>query len=376
MTPPGPDSVAVFAMLSPTTHPGPHAMTKRLADGFIAAGIDPVELVIVESETVRGLIRTLIAAASSSKRIVILRHVEVAAPLICLVGIVLRARRRVFVLQVATPVSSAPLDTNRRRSRLFHLASRAVIAVFHPIVFIVPHLILQYAPERGRMSRIGTGKTILVSHPIYAMKSRPVLADPPILRAVGIAGSANSPGFDRFLRGVFELGSDERHEELEIVIVGHSEVLQAERSLAQRLGLKDRVTFTGALFGADLDDVLATAAFGIGSLAGHRIGLDVGSPLKHRTYLSFGLPIVTSVNDPGLPPGAPWVHQVPADDTPIDIRAVLDWVTALPQAETRRAIESWARANLSAESVAAQILEAIRIVAGPSGADRATDQPR
>lgn len=354
------ESVALLAMLSPTTHPGPHSTMGRLAEGFVEAGSDPVQLTIIEEETVKGLLRMLVAAASSQQAIVLIRHVEAAAPLIFIIGLVLRLRRRFFVLQVATPVSSAHLDTNRRRGNMFHMVSRAVITSCHPFIFSIPHLILQYAPERGRMARIGASKTILISHPTDAGQARTAISDPQTIRAVGIAGSANSPGFDRFIRGLGAYRTVDSSRTLEVVIIGHDEALQAERELIDALELSHSVTFTGALFGTHLHDVLATATFGIGTLAGHRVGLTTASPLKHRTYLAHGIPFVTSIADPGLPADAAWILQVPADDTPLDMQNVLNWVTSLPREESRQEMKRWSDENLSAQSIATRIVTEIR----------------
>ena len=352
------ESILVAGILSPSIHPGAHAALTRLASGFAESEARSVELKIIEEESLRGLIRLSIVAAFAPQDVVVLRHVGVAAPFVCLVGTLLRIRGRLLILQVPTPMSSARLDTNIRRSRAFRRLSQLVVAAMHPLVFIVPHLIVQYAPERGRMARLGRRKSVIISHPVDLPVASPGRRanERGVVRAVGVAGSARSPGFDRFLHGLALLRTSEAPPKLEVVLVGHDEVFVTEIKLVEELNLQDTVTFTGPLFGAELEAVLSSATFGLGTLAGHRVGLSVASPLKHRTYLGRGIPFVTAITDPSLTSDAPWIHQVAADDSAIGVAAVLDWLVSVVNDDVRREMQTWARENLSAEAIALHVL--------------------
>jgi hypothetical protein len=143
-----------------------------------------------------------------------------------------------------------------------------------------------------------------------------------------------------------------------VVLIGHPEALASERALTTQLGLDACVRFTGVLTGPDLDIELSTASVGIGTLAGHRVGLTQGSPLKHRAYLEHGLPFITSINDPGLP-SAQWILLLDADDEPVDITSVLEWYRTLSPDEVRSEMECWVAANLSPRAVGNHVLEAV-----------------
>lgn len=350
-------SVAIFAVLSPTIHPGPYSTTVQFAGGFVEAGSHPVALTIIEEETARGLVRMMARAAASRANIVIVRHIDLAGPLVLLLGLILRARRRIFVLQVPTPVSSTRLDRNHRRGALFHAIKRVVMKISHPIVFAVPHLILQFAPERGLMARVGANKTLLVSHPVEPSEfSLRKAVDPDRIRIVGVASSANYPGFDRLLRGLSEYQALNPRCAVDVVLVGPHLALEKELELARTLMLTQSVTFTGALFGAELQDVLSDADVACGTLAGHRVGLTVASPLKHRAYLAHGIPFITSIDDPGMPQNARWILKVVADDTPLDLVGIVEWAKALPIEDSRQQMRAWAETQMSAQSIAARIL--------------------
>ena len=82
----------------------------------------------------------------------------------------------------------------------------------------------------------------------------------------------------------------------------------------------------------------------MGSLARHRSGISDIKTLKNREYASRGLPFVYSENDSDFD-HQPYVLKVPADESPVDIARIVDFVENLkmtPQ-EIRHTVEhlSW-----------------------------------
>jgi hypothetical protein len=99
------------------------------------------------------------------------------------------------------------------------------------------------------------------------------------------------------------------------------------------MGLAEMVRIHGVLYGSDLDEVLADCHLAIGSLALHRKVLKEACALKVREYTARGLPFVMSHDDPDLPAGLPWVLKIPADESPVEIDALVNFaedVSKLP----------------------------------------------
>jgi hypothetical protein len=67
------------------------------------------------------------------------------------------------------------------------------------------------------------------------------------------------------------------------------------------------VTAYGELQGHSLAEVIARADIGVSSLALHRAGLEVGSPLKLREYLALGLPTIIAGSDVDFPQPVPFL---------------------------------------------------------------------
>ena len=361
MTREEPRSIEYFLLCDPEVHPGPYHSSLRLAKGLTGA-LEPqsVRVTPYHPESLSRLLQMLVAAGRSSADIVLLRHIPSAGLGILLLGWVLRMRRRIFVLQVPTPVSSAGQDWNLRRGRAFRSLSRVLSEIAHPFVYRAPHVIIQYAHERGRMRRIGRDKTVVLTHPVESVtRSMPPQLGP-LLQIVGVAGSGKYPGFDRVIAGFAEVQGALAPGSVQLTLVGDPLVLERERELAEELGLARQVRFVGALFGNDLDELLDQATVGLGTLAPHRVGLSVASPLKHRTYLSRGLPFVTAVDDPGLPTHAAWLLRVPASDEPIDVVQLARWAQAIDRHRAVQEMSEWADQQLSAASQARRLLEAVR----------------
>ena len=99
----------------------------------------------------------------------------------------------------------------------------------------------------------------------------------------------------------------------------------AQETAIQRMGLAEMVCIHGVLYGSDLDEVLSGCHLAIGSLALHRKVLKEACALKVREYTARGLPFVISHDDPDLPAGLPWVLKIPADESPVEIDALVNF---------------------------------------------------
>ncbi len=171
------------------------------------------------------------------------------------------------------------------------------------------------------------------------------------LHLIGVAEVHYWHGYDRLIAGLGEY-NDAQRKPVYFHIVGgvwKSEMYNDEHApgfaeLIEKYGLQDKVIFHDQLFGDALNAVFAQSSFAVGSLARHRSGISDIKTLKNREYASRGLPFVYSENDSDFD-HQPYVLKVPADESPVDIARIVDFVENLkmtPQ-EIRRTVEhlSW-----------------------------------
>ena len=117
------------------------------------------------------------------------------------------------------------------------------------------------------------------------------------------------------------------------------------REQVREQGMEERVVLHGPLWGEALDRAFEEADLGIASLGRHRNGITHIKTLKNREYAARGIPFVYSENDSDLD-AMPYVLKAPADESPIDIDALLHFLDGVDRdpAHIRASIEdtlSW-----------------------------------
>ena len=153
------------------------------------------------------------------------------------------------------------------------------------------------------------------------------------LHLIGVAEVHYWHGFDRLVAGIGEYYKHGGRREVYFDIVGgvHPNYMhnlpQAPgfQVLIDKYGINDHIIFHGQLFGERLDNVFNQSQFAIGSLARHRSGITVIKTLKNREYATRGIPFVYSEQDSDFD-RQPYVMKVPADESPIDIGQIIDFV--------------------------------------------------
>lgn len=110
--------------------------------------------------------------------------------------------------------------------------------------------------------------------------------------------------------------------------------------LIEKYQLQDKVIFHGTLFGDELTRVFDQCQFAIGSLGRHRSGITVIKTLKNREYATRGIPFIYSEQDSDFD-HQPYVVKAPADESPIDIQRIVDFVSgfSMAPAEIRHTVE-------------------------------------
>lgn len=162
------------------------------------------------------------------------------------------------------------------------------------------------------------------------------------LHLIGVAEVHYWHGFDRLIAGLGEYYKHSTlhtpHSTFKQVIfhivggVGPSEMYDSMHApgfheLIEKYGIQDKVIFHGQLFGQALDDVFNQCQFAIGSLARHRSGITNIKTLKNREYATRGIPFIYSEQDTDFD-HQPYVLKAPADESPINIHQIIDFVDA------------------------------------------------
>jgi hypothetical protein len=127
-------------------------------------------------------------------------------------------------------------------------------------------------------------------------------------------------GLDRALKGV-----EAYHGSVNIClhIVGSGKEMLRLREMTQEMGLGERVLFPGYLTGDDLDMYFDRCHIALGTLGIHRIGMKQASVLKAREYCARGIPFILGYSDPDFPQEFPYMMEVPAEDSPINMSAIV-----------------------------------------------------
>ena len=172
------------------------------------------------------------------------------------------------------------------------------------------------------------------------------------LHLIGVAEVHPWHGFDRVMKGLGEYYSQRvetgnRLPDVFFHVVGGVQPEYMEHvftPIIEKYHLQEQVVFHGKLFGKELDDVFNQCHFAIGSLGRHRTGITTIKTLKNREYATRGIPFIYSETDSDFD-GQPYVLKAPADESPIDIQRIADFMDAfaMQSDEIRKTVEhlSW-----------------------------------
>lgn len=149
-------------------------------------------------------------------------------------------------------------------------------------------------------------------------------------------------GLDRLIAGMGR--QKEVPAELHIVGDGLPDIISGYAALARQYGIEDRVKILGPMYGEALDGEFGWANIAAGSLGRHRSGITTIKTLKNREYAARGLAFFYSETDSDFD-GKPYVYKVPADESPVDIASLAEFLSSrtMAPAEIRESISglSW-----------------------------------
>ena len=266
----------------------------------------------------------------------------------------LKAQGGRLVLEYPTYPPEAENNRFFLRRQVFHLSDK-VLAKIHPLVDLYTLIGEPCGGTlRGRPAMNIVNGVNVNAFPVHT----PNVQDSSV-RLLALASMSGWHGYDRLLRSL-AVYNGETPVAIEFAGGDGDGSLATWKALAQLLGLTDRVTFHGPLYGETLNTLVARCDVGVGSLGMYRYGLAQGMTLKLREYLARGLPFISAVDDPALPADADFALRVPNDDTPIDMNAIVAFAQkAKSDAELSARMRAYAQASLSWEGVLRGVLERV-----------------
>ncbi len=146
---------------------------------------------------------------------------------------------------------------------------------------------------------------------------------------LGVAGTLWWQGYDRVLQGMSDYKKNKPADgpALKFVLVGGDATEMPEfRSLVDRLGLTEDVTFCGFKKGKELSDIYRTVDVGVSTLGCYRRGLTACSSLKAREYCAAALPFLYAYDDAKIGRDTPFAFRLPNNETPVDMDEVIGFV--------------------------------------------------
>lgn len=145
------------------------------------------------------------------------------------------------------------------------------------------------------------------------------------LRLFGVANLSFWHGYDRLIAG---LAAYQGARPVTFDIAGAGQQLPRLQDDVAAAGLQDVVRFHGPQHGDALKALMQGAHLGASSIGMHRLDVDT-SNLKSREYCARGLPFLIAYPDRDFGDGFPFAFYAPADDSPVDIAALVNWYEAL-----------------------------------------------
>jgi len=207
---------------------------------------------------------------------------------------------------------------------------------------------INYKPPIFGITTISIDNGIQISD--YEVVTDKPHLDPSTIHLIGVANVSPWHGYDRILQGLgYYYHSSSPSREVYFHIVGaRMPYLHDLQQFVNQLQIQDYVIFHKPAQGQELDTLFDQSHLAIGVLGGHRKGLEVMSPLKNREYCARGIPFVLSHQDPDFPEEFPYCLHWPSDESPIDIKKLVDfWESVSDRQATATCMRDYAQNNIS-----------------------------
>jgi len=129
-------------------------------------------------------------------------------------------------------------------------------------------------------------------------------------------------GLDRLIEGMAHY---KEHGKIKLHLIGYGREITRYQEMIKQYDLEKNVFFHGFLGQKQIGAIAERCQIGVGALGVHRKGLTQSVALKNREYCLRGIPFVYAGEDVDFHPDLPFVRIFPANDTPINIQAIVDF---------------------------------------------------
>lgn len=180
------------------------------------------------------------------------------------------------------------------------------------------------------------------------------------IHIIAVSSMREWHGYERMIEGMRDYYAKNGNENFVLHLVGNGREYGKYKELSEKYGLQSHVIMEGAMHGEKLDALYEKCALGVDSLARHRSGISVLSSLKSREYGAKGIPIINSCKIDIIENDFPYLLQVPADESPIDMEKISDFFKeCYKTGETREKIAGNIREYIFRKSSMKATLESI-----------------
>lgn len=167
-------------------------------------------------------------------------------------------------------------------------------------------------------------------------------------------------GYDRAVEGLGIYYKSKPSRIVHLTFVGPLNNAPELQKRVKELGLEDRVTFTGSLSGAALDEQYACADIALGALGNHRRKVFANSSLKAKEYSARGLLMILSDAEGIEREILEESFVVKSNDSPINFNEVIEWFdNIVNKVESRAKIHGFAVKHYAWDPQIRKILDGI-----------------
>ena len=147
------------------------------------------------------------------------------------------------------------------------------------------------------------------------------------LHMISVANETIYHGYDRIINGLYNYYIQTKSTSVHLHLVG--KMSSKTIKLIRKLKIEQIVHLHGYKSGTDLVNIYNSCNIGIGPLAPHRVGGKEGTGIKTKEYFAIGLPYFYAGTELLVPNDYPYIFNVPADNSPIDINSILSFYGSL-----------------------------------------------
>jgi glycosyltransferase involved in cell wall biosynthesis len=244
----------------------------------------------------------------------------------------LRIMSSKIYIEIPTPLSILVQEIKQSRLRVMGIINIIILNLSPPIIYLISNKVIQYGNENKYFGFFLNRKTSLIANPfIGKVFARNRTEENTSFTFVNCSYINEWHGLDRLIRGIYFylINKGSSAERINLNIVGDGPIKNKLQKLVNELGLADIVHFYGEISGEEFDKVLLNSSIGVGTLGSHRVGLDLASPLKHRDYFIYGLPMIIDVKDLDFDASLPFIYSVANSNQPLDIDNIIKWYKRL-----------------------------------------------